>query len=67
MARSVIRAGLRATRAVLSHLDGSWRHLIVAALVGVLGALAVEGFRWVLFALEAAFVGAHGGLSLIHI
>ena len=61
MARSVIRAGLRATRAVLSHLDGSWRHLIVAALVGGLGALAVEGFRWVLFALEAALVGAHEG------
>ena len=61
MARSIIRAGLRATRAVLLRLDGSWRHLIVAALVGVLGALAVEGFRWVLFALEAALVGAHGG------
>lgn len=61
MAQSILRAGLRATRAVLLRLDVSWRHLIVAALVGVLGGLAVEGFRWALFALEAAFVGAHGG------
>ncbi len=61
MARSITRASLRATRRALARVDVSWRHLIVAALVGALGALAVEGFRWVLFALEAAFVGAHGG------
>ena len=61
MARSIARTGLRATRSAFMRMDGSWRHLIVAALVGVLGAWAVEGFRWVLFALEAALVGAHDG------
>ena len=61
MARSITRAGLRATRNAIARVDVSWRHLVVAALVGVLGAGVVEGFRWVLFALETALVGAHDG------
>jgi CIC family chloride channel protein len=61
MARSIARTGLRTARSVVARLELSWRHLVVAALVGVLGAEAVEGFRWVLFALETALVGAHGG------
>lgn len=55
------RRVLRASRGLLSRLDGPWRNLVVAALVGVLGALAIEGFRWALFALEVAFIGAKDG------
>jgi len=61
MALLITRASLRRTRLALLRMDEGWLHLVVAAFVGVLGALAVEGFRWVLFALEEAFVGAHQG------
>lgn len=55
------RRALRAARRRLGWVEESWRGLIVAMAVGVLGALAVEAFRRVLFALEFAFVGAGGG------
>ncbi|HMN76763.1 MAG TPA: chloride channel protein [Burkholderiaceae bacterium] len=55
------RGAWRLTRRRLGWLDESWRSLIVAVAVGALGALAVEAFRRVLFALEFAFVGAQGG------
>lgn len=55
------RALLRKTRRALLRIDTPWRNLLVAAGVGALGALAVETFRLLLLALEAAFVGAHGG------
>ncbi len=61
MAGKLLRRALRAARAPLWPLDAAWRHLIVATLVGALGALAVEGFRWILFALESKFVGASDG------
>jgi hypothetical protein len=46
---------------VLFALDSPWRNLLVAMGVGVSGALAVEAFRTVLFALEMGLVGAHDG------
>ena len=46
---------------MLFALDSPWRNLLVAMGVGVLGALAVEAFRTVLFALEMGLVGAHDG------
>ena len=55
------RSALRSVRGLLSRLDVSWRSLVVATFVGVLGALAVEGFRALLFALESLLVGARGG------
>ncbi|MFZ5543104.1 MAG: chloride channel protein, partial [Pseudomonadota bacterium] len=55
------RFGLHATRRALLRLDTPWRHLVVAAVVGALGALAVAAFRQALFALEAVLVGAGGG------
>lgn len=58
---TVWRAGVRSTRRALLRLDAPWRHLIVAALVGVFGALAVAGFRQTLYALETVLVGASGG------
>ena len=42
-------------------LDGPWRSILVAAIVGAMGAFAVDGFRVVLFAFESIFVGAQGG------
>lgn len=42
-------------------LDAPWRHLVVAAMVGALGALAVAGFRLTLFWMEALAVGASRG------
>lgn len=55
------RAALRAARRALAWVAGPWRTLLVAVIVGGLGAAAVEVFRQLLFALEFAFVGAHGG------
>ena len=55
------RSALRGLRRQVSRLDEAWRSLVVAALVGVVGALAVEAFRSLLFALESGFVGAQGG------
>jgi len=57
----ILRPALRGMRRLLSRLDGPWRSIIVGALAGVLGALAVEAFRALLFALEASFVGAQEG------
>ena len=61
MAATFPKAALHAARNVLGRLDVSWRSLLVAAPVGVLGALAVDGFRSALFALESLLVGARGG------
>lgn len=55
------RRVLRAIRRALLRLDTPWRHLVVAVIVGALGALVVAGFRLALFALEATLVGASGG------
>ena len=55
------RALLRQTRRVLLRLDTPWRNLVVAASIGALGALAVEAFRQLLFALEFLLVGASAG------
>jgi CIC family chloride channel protein len=52
---------LRPLRRGLGRFAGPWLDLVLAAAVGVLGALAVEGFRAALFALETLLVGAHGG------
>lgn len=59
--RRVLRAALRPVRRALALLDAPWRHLVVAAITGVLGALAVHAFRLALFGLEAIFVGARDG------
>lgn len=61
MRRSIWRAALRPLRRTLMRLDTPWRHLVVAAAVGALGALAVAAFRQALYALETLFVGASGG------
>lgn len=61
MKGSIRRAALRSTRRTLMRLDTPWRHLVVAAAVGALGALTVAAFRQALFALEALFVGGSGG------
>jgi CIC family chloride channel protein len=61
MRRSRLRAALRQTRRVLLRFDTPWRNLVVAASVGLLGALAVEAFRGLLFTVEALLVGASGG------
>ncbi|HWS05159.1 MAG TPA: chloride channel protein [Burkholderiaceae bacterium] len=55
------RTALRSMRRTLMRLDTPWRHLVVAAAVGALGALAVLGFKQALFALESLLVGASGG------
>lgn len=57
----ISRTALRGIRRLLSALDSPWRHLVVGMLAGVLGALAVEAFRTLLFALEMGFVGARDG------
>lgn len=49
------------TRRHLTRLDVHWRSLVVAVLIGVLGALAVQAFHWVLYGLEFGFVSAQGG------
>jgi CIC family chloride channel protein len=59
--RVLLRMLLRMLRSPLARLDGPWRNLVTGALVGVLGALAVEGFRAALFLLESSLVGAQGG------
>lgn len=59
--RRVLRAALRPVRRALARLDAPWRHLVVAVITGVLGALAVHAFRLALFGLEAFFVGARDG------
>lgn len=61
MHAKVWRAGLRPIRRALLRLDAPWRHLVVAAVVGALGAVAVAGFRQALYALEALLVGATRG------
>lgn len=61
MALAAIRPALRGMRKLFSRLDGSWRGLVVGALVGTMGGYAVEAFRAVLYALESALVGAHDG------
>lgn len=61
MKRSGWRAALRPLRRALMRLDTPWRHLVVAAAVGALGALAVAAFRQALFALETLLVGASSG------
>ena len=48
----ISRTALRGIRRLLSALDSPWRHLVVGMLAGVLGALAVEAFRTLLFALD---------------
>ena len=48
-------------RRALASLDAPWRHLVVAAITGALGAFAVHAFRLALFGLEASFVGASEG------
>lgn len=55
------RALLRPLRAAVRRLDAPWRHLVVASVIGALGAAAVLAFKRALFALEAALVGAAGG------
>ena len=61
MRGSIWRAALRPLRRTLMRLDTPWRHLVVAAAVGALGALAVAAFRQALYALETLLVGASGG------
>lgn len=61
MGRHCTRALLRQTRRVLLRLDTPWRNLVGAASIGALGALAVEAFRQLLFALESLLVGASAG------
>ena len=55
------RPVLRRVRRTLLRLDLPWRHLVVAALAGALGALAVLAFKRTLFFLEFIFVGAQDG------
>ncbi|MGE5339564.1 MAG: chloride channel protein [Gemmatimonadota bacterium] len=55
------RFAVRALRRLLARVDPAWRGLLVAVAAGALGALAVDGFRTVLFAIEAHVVGARGG------
>lgn len=57
----ISRTILRGIRRVLFTLESPWCNLLVAMGVGVLGALAVEAFRTVLFALEMGLIGAHDG------
>lgn len=59
--RGITRRLLRPLRRGLSRFAGPWLDLVIAATVGVLGALAVEGFRAALFSLESLLVGARGG------
>jgi CIC family chloride channel protein len=58
---TLLRAALRRLRGGFGRLEGAWRDLLVALLVGVLGALAVAGFRHALLAMEVVLVGAHEG------
>ncbi|MBI1397158.1 MAG: voltage-gated ClC-type chloride channel ClcB [Betaproteobacteria bacterium] len=55
------RGPLRLARRVLGIPRAPWADLVMALTVGSVGALVVEGFRAVLFRLEALFVGASGG------
>lgn len=59
--RRIARRVLRPLRRGLDRFAGPWLDLVIAAAVGALGALAVEGFRAALFALEALLIGAQGG------
>ncbi len=61
MASAIPRAWVRSVRRLIGWLDTPWRSLVVGILVGLLGALAVEAFRALLFTLEYLFVGAEGG------
>lgn len=60
-ARRLIRPVLRRLRRALGPLSGPWLGLVLAAAVGVLGALAVAGFRALLFGTESLLVQASGG------
>lgn len=57
----ISRTILRRIRCALFNLDSPWRYLLVGMGVGVLGALAVEIFRTLLFAVEMGLVSAHDG------
>lgn len=61
MAAAPVRFLLRSMRRPVLWLDGPWRSILVAAIVGAMGAFAVDGFRVVLYAFESIFVGAQGG------
>lgn len=52
MLRPLARCLLRGLRAGLGRVDAAWLGLLLGALVGVLGALAVAGFRALLFGME---------------
>lgn len=54
-------ACLIGARRLLACIDPAWRSIVVAALTGLLGALAVQLFHVALIALEYGFVGATGG------
>jgi CIC family chloride channel protein len=56
-----LRRALHPVRRALLRLDAPWRHLVVAAITGALGALAVHAFRLLLFGMESVIVGAHEG------
>lgn len=60
-AASPRRRARSALRRALLRMDRPWRHLLLAALVGVLGAAVVSAFKHALFALEALLVHAPGG------
>ncbi|MFO1292418.1 MAG: chloride channel protein [Rubrivivax sp.] len=57
----MIRPLLRRLRRALGPFAGPWLDLVLAAAVGVLGALAVAAFRTLLFGAEALLVHASGG------
>lgn len=57
----ISRTTLRCVRRILFSLDSSWRYLLVGMGVGVLGALAVEVFRILLFMVEMGLISAHNG------
>lgn len=61
MSTVTYRTALRSIRRFLGRMEESWRSLVVGALIGILGALAVAAFRTLLIALEEVFVGAHDG------
>ncbi len=61
MLRPLARRLLRGFRAGLGRVDAAWLGLLLGALVGVLGALAVAGFRALLFGMEQALLGAREG------
>lgn len=61
MLRPLARRLPRGLRVGLGRVDAGWLGLLLGALVGVLGALAVAGFRALLFGMEQALLDARGG------